>query len=294
MQLSAKDLDYLSQYATKAATEAGQLIASYANKKVEVQHKAGGDNLASQVLTEVDLKSEAVIVDALQPSCEQYDLALLTEERTDDKARLEKDYFWCVDPMDGTLSFVEPKPGYAVSIALVAKSGEPVIGVIYDPVQQTLYSAIKGQGAFRNGEPWLLPAPDSLKGKPLTLARDWAITNQPRYSQWVQLLESLAELRGLSGVQVLEKAGAVMNACWALENAPACYFKFPKPQQGGGSLWDFAAIACLFHELGAVATDVFGEPLELNRAESTFMNHCGVIFATDEALAREVRGLLRL
>ena len=60
---------------------------------------------------------------------------------------------------------------------------------------------------------------------------------------------------------------------------------------GGGSLWDFAATACLFHETGGVATDMQGGPLDLNRADSSFMNHRGVLFATDEALARRIRAM---
>ena len=79
-----------------------------------------------------------------------------------------------------------------------------------------------------------------------------------------------------------------MNACGVLTTPPACYFKQPKPS-GGGSLWDFAATACLFAEAGAIATDVHGGPLDLNRADSTFLNHRGVLFATDETLAHQLR-----
>ena len=81
-----------------------------------------------------------------------------------------------------------------------------------------------------------------------------------------------------------------MNAIWALENPPACYFKFPKPS-GGGSLWDYAATACIYQEAGAVAVDFQGNPFDLNRPDSTFMNHHGVIFATNHKIAAFVRGL---
>ena len=53
----------------------------------------------------------------------------------------------------------------------------------------------------------------------------------------------------------------------------------------------FAAAACLFQELGVVATDIHGDRLDLNREDATFMNHRGVLFATDEALASRVRAL---
>ena len=154
MILTNTDLVILCETAIKAAKQAGSLINEYVDKNVSVQNKEGGDSLASKVLTEVDIKAQDLILNVLSQSIQDYDLALLTEESTDDKSRFEKDYFWCIDPMDGTLAFTEKNPGYAVSIALVSKTGEPQIGVIFDPVTQTLYHAIKGQGAYKNEVSW--------------------------------------------------------------------------------------------------------------------------------------------
>lgn len=291
MQLIYDDLTYLSECAMAAATEAGTLIASYANKAVAVQHKQGGDSPASQVVTEVDLLSEKTILKALQPTCEQYDLALLTEESADDKTRLTKGYFWCVDPMDGTLSFVESVPGYSVSIALVSNAGTPVIGVVYDPVTHSLYSAVQGQGAQCNGEPWTLTT-HVVNDRPLMHVCDRGMLQQAYYPKLSEAMQSLASKHGFAGLETLESNGAVLNACRVLETPPGCYFKFPKAQQGGGSLWDFAATAAIYSELGAVASDFYGQPLDLNRTDSTFMNHRGVIFATDSSLAKDIQGLL--
>lgn len=288
MLLMPEDLAVLSGYAVDAAKQAGQLIAQYASKTVAVQHKAGGGSRASQVVTEVDLLSEAIILKVLRPGCEQYDLALLTEESTDDRARLERDYFWCVDPMDGTLAFTESIPGYAVAIALVSRDGTPLIGVVYDPVTHTLYSAVKGQGAFRNGKPWTTGL-RSIAGKVLTLVCDRGFLEKPASSMICEKLSSLAHQYGASGLEIRERNGAVLNACWVLENPPAIYLKCPRPEQGGGSLWDFAASAALFNELGCNATDIYGQPLDLNRADSTFMNHRGVLFSTDQSIAIELQ-----
>ena len=93
---------------------------------------------------------------------------------------------------------------------------------------------------------------------------------------------------GYAGLETNVQGGAVMNACWVLENPPACYFKFPKKQEGGGSSWDFAATACIYCEMGAVATDIRGNPLELNNAEATFMNRGGALYATSEELAGRI------
>ena len=134
MQLNQTALGRLAGIATKAAREAGTLIAHTNGREVAVQHKAGGESLASQVVTEVDERSQAIILKHLRPTCAAYDLALLSEELPDDGSRLEKDAFWCIDPLDGTLPFTEGIPGYAVSIALVARDGTPLIGVVTDPI----------------------------------------------------------------------------------------------------------------------------------------------------------------
>ncbi|WP_375577714.1 hypothetical protein ABWH96_11710 [Marivirga tractuosa] len=69
-----------------------------------------------------------------------------------------------------------------------------------------------------------------------------------------------------------------------MHSASACYFKFPKEQKGGGSIWDYAATRLFFEELGLIVADSFGKQLHLNNPESTFMNKTGVLYATDGSL----------
>lgn len=291
MQLSIHDLYLLSQCAVSAALQAGQMIANFKRDKLIVNTKQAGASLASQVVTEVDHLSQSIILQNLQQSCAIYDLAILTEESPDDGSRLEKDFFWCIDPLDGTLPFIEGVAGYSVSIALVSREGIPTIGVIYDPMQQTLYYAIKGAGAFRDGKPWQL---SSLKPhSPLIFIADRSFAKHPKYPEVLNQLEGIAKTLGHTGIEIIQQGGAAMNACWVLENSPACYFKFPGAHPGGGGLWDFSAAACLFNEMNAVVSDIYGQPLDLNRADSVFMNHRGVLFAPDEKLAKLIRGLYK-
>jgi 3'-phosphoadenosine 5'-phosphosulfate (PAPS) 3'-phosphatase len=101
-------------------------------------------------------------------------------------------------------------------------------------------------------------------------------------------MKVIAREQGHNGVRCILQGGAAMNACWVLENGPACYFKFPKPQDGGGSLWDYAATACIFKEAGAFVSDIYGNQLDLNRPDSTFMNHRGILYSTDRKLAERI------
>tara|TARA_B100001057_G_scaffold462735_1_gene515979 strand:+ start:11412 stop:12275 length:864 start_codon:yes stop_codon:yes gene_type:complete len=282
------NLGELTQLAVQAALEAGLLIRSYRDREVEVHHKEGGDTYASQVVTEVDRKAQDAILRILGPSCEKYEIALLTEESEDDGSRFEKEFFWCIDPMDGTLPFIRGEPGYSVSIALVARDGSPMIGVVFDPVHDVLWQATKGQGVRRNGKPWTL----ETSSQELTFTYDRSFLDRPESDRVMRELEAYAQSVGLGKLVPTHFGGAVINACHALESAPGCHFKFAKPQEGGGSLWDYAATACLYEEAGAVVGDVHGAPLDLNRPDSTFMNHRGAVYATDEDLAQCIRRIL--
>ena len=295
MKLSTSDLSELADLAILAASQAGQMIARSRPREIQykdMQATARDKSLASQVMTEIDRHSEDIILGILTPTLERFELGLLTEEQDDDGGRLTNDYFWCIDPLDGTLPFIEGSHGYAVSIALVGSDGTPVIGVVFDPVEATVLHAISEVGAFRNHRPW--PTGKRPWGDVLSVFADRSFLVSDDHDVVVDALGQIARDMGLAGLRLHATSGAVMNACGVLANPPACYVKYPRPNNGGGgSLWDFAATACLFYEVGAVATDIHGGPLDLNRADSSYMNHRGVLFATDEVLAQRIRAIDR-
>lgn len=269
------DLLYLSKVAIMAARSAGRIIQRSMHEEVTVEEKQGGHSLASQVVTAVDRACETAIRSHLLATCQEFDIAVLSEESADDGGRFMMDYFWCIDPMDGTLAFINKYPGFSVSIALVAKDGTPYIGIVYDPSNDTMYHAVKGSGAFKNGKPWQI----EHTNKHLNYVTDRKIKDTPRFEEIETLLQEKAKQLGLKGVQEMSGGGAVLNAIRVLENAPACMLKFPKEESGGGSIWDFAATACIYQELGLPATNISGGTLDLNRKHGTFMNEEGVYFA---------------
>jgi len=282
------DLQSLAETAVAAARSAGRIISQSSNQEIEVEHKDGGHTYASQVVTEVDRKAQDAILEILNSASDEYDFALLTEESEDDHSRFQKDYFWCIDPLDGTLPFTKKEPGYSVSIALVAKCGKPQIGVVYDPVHDVLWEAAIGMGVKKNNQPWMMNSNSDV----LTFAYDRSFEKHPERQRVLDELNSYAQAIGLTKVHATQYGGAVINACHALESAPGCHFKFAKPEEGGGSIWDYAATACLFEQAGASVSDVYGDALDLNRSDSTFMNHRGAVYATDASLASKIRAIL--
>lgn len=283
MILCEKDLKILHSAARDAATAAGKLIAEKAKTQVETKLKDGGTGYASQVVTEVDIASQEVILHRLASCTREYDLGLLTEEHEDDNSRFEKDCFWCIDPLDGTLPFIEKTSGFSVSIALVAKSGEPLLGVIYDPHADVLYEAIKGRSAFRNNAIFEKKESSEI----FTLVSDRSMLKQPRFNELYDAVCSIAKEQGCDKVKHISHGGAAMNAMRVTESSPSVYFKLPKKEKGGGSLWDYAASACIASAAGCTVSDIKGEALPLNQVP-VFMNESGCIYASNDEIAERV------
>lgn len=258
----------------KSVVEAGEYIQKKVGSKLNINSKGDSLSLASSVVTEVDFEVQELVFKSVKILIDKYNLGVLSEELTDSGGRFKNDYFICIDPLDGTLPFTEQVEGYSVAIALVSKFGEPVLGVIYNPFRNDLYEAVKGGGVKKNGMPFKVKYSNSK----FTFITDRSFTKSIDYDSFIQSLKTDAKQKGLNEFEIIAKGGASMNAMWVLENAPASYIKPPKENLGGGGIWDFAASACIFKELGLRATNYEGGRLDLNRKDSTFMNHEGVWF----------------
>ncbi|RED97897.1 inositol monophosphatase family protein [Marinoscillum furvescens] len=291
MTLTEPELQHLCQVAISAAEKAGNYIQSQFDQHYEKQRKTGGDSLASQVVTAVDIEAQDITLDHLNPTRDTYDLGLLTEELADDHSRLTKEYFWCIDPMDGTLPFTERRTGYAVSIALISKAGDPVVGVVMVPDLGLCYHAIKGSGVFCNGDELDKPQSDD---KTLHFFMDQSFLAEPYFKDVQEKVSASAQKLGLQGVKYIHDFGGVRNALGVLQSKHGCYVKYPKKRKGCGSIWDYAATRLMGEELGCVVSNAQGERLHLNNENTTFMNTTGILYATDPALARELLQIGRI
>lgn len=285
-------LPSLTKTACSAATRAAVFIMERRGQHGAVMTK-DSNGLAASVFTEVDQEAQRMVVEALMPSCDNLGLGLLAEETPDDGSRLKAPAFWCIDPLDGTLPFIEGREGFAVSIALISQNGTPLIGVAVDPVGEVLYYAYAGGGAWRWPQSQAEPQPflQEESNKHLTFFTDRSFTKHPDYEAVVEALRPVARELGYEGVDAGYRGGGVLHAIWLLERGPGCYFKFPKSEPGGGSIWDFAATACIYRELAVPVRAMDGSILPLNHPETTYMHHCGISYATNERIADAVTQL---
>lgn len=122
------------------------------------------------------------------------DYGWLSEETVDSPDRLSKERVWVVDPLDGTKEFIEGVPQFVVSIAIV-ESGEPVVGVLYNPVTKDIFTAAKGEGSFLNDEPVRCVTKDNVSDMVILNSR-----SETRRGLWEPFANTFGELRAIGSV----------------------------------------------------------------------------------------------
>jgi myo-inositol-1(or 4)-monophosphatase len=128
--------------AVEAARRGGLLLADLLPGKREIRRKGPRD-----LVTDADVASEKVIAALIRSRFPGH--ALLSEEAGGDDR--EAAYVWVVDPLDGTRNYSRRLPFFAVSVG-VQQEQQPIVGAVYDPLRDQMYSALRGSGAWLNGD----------------------------------------------------------------------------------------------------------------------------------------------
>lgn len=138
-------MDDLLLDAIDIARNAGRTIRPYfRSDRLDIHSKLN----EADIVTAADKASEAIIVKSIKHLYPSH--SILSEEMGAENH--DSEYRWIIDPLDGTTNFSAGIPVFAVSIG-IEHNGTPVVGVVYDPVLDELFTAVKGQGAFLNGTP---------------------------------------------------------------------------------------------------------------------------------------------
>ena len=195
--------------------------------KVARQRKEDGS-----LFTEADLAVQEALTRELSKILP---VPLIGEEM--DKARQrtlwESDEIWCVDPIDGTSNFVNGIPYFAVSVALM-RGGRSILGVVYNPVSQEMFSALKGGGAHLGEE--------ALPQRQASVRLQGAIASV----DFKRLPRELANRLVLSPPYSSQRNFGACSLEW-------CYVaagRFDAYLHGGQQLWDYAAGALILEEAG--------------------------------------------
>ncbi|MCG2710975.1 MAG: inositol monophosphatase [Candidatus Omnitrophica bacterium] len=225
--------------AKDAALCAGIMIKSRIGKLKKVRYKG-----AINIVTDVDEKAEDMIVKKLRREFPDY--GILAEERPEEK---KGDCKWIIDPLDGTTNFAHGFPFFAVSIAL-EKKGEIMMGVVYDPVHDELFSARKGKGAFLNQKRICTSPVKDIKKS--LLATGFSYTFKDKKNNNINnfnnfLMAAMAIRRaGAATIDLCYVACGRLDGFWELDLCP----------------WDTAAASLIVKEAGGKVTAFDGEKFD--------------------------------
>ena len=228
--------------AEEAARQAGEVLRSYFRHLAGVEHKG-----PREVVTEADRRAEARII-ALIRQAFPADLILAEESYrglTDEKI-IEERRVWFIDPLDGTTNFVYGLPVYAVSIALFDR-GRPVLGVVYDPSADELFSAARGEGARGNGRPIRVSSCFRFAEALLATGFPYERNGGDNLDHVTNIVPRIRDLRRMGS--------AALDLCYVASGRLDGFWEY------GLRPWDFAAGLLIVEEAGGKVTDFRGRPM---------------------------------
>lgn len=228
---------YLAR-ARELAREAGALQRAKLWQPFRIENKGTID-----LVTEVDKASEALLVGGLQQTFPEHDF--LAEEN--DYGSRGTSHKWIIDPLDGTTNFAHGFPWFAVSMALEI-DGEIRLGVIYHPMMDELFSAIKGEGAELNGRKLQVSSRSPLQKSLLATGfpYDCASDQENNFANFTNFQMKCRGIRraGAAALDLAYVAAGRIDGFWECKLKP----------------WDVAAGVLLVNEAGGRVTAHDGAP----------------------------------
>ena len=222
--------------ARRAVDRAGAIIKRRWHEPWRIEVKS----TAIDLVTDVDRACEEAILDVLTSAFPDH--AVLAEESG---ARGTHEFLWLVDPLDGTTNFAHGYPQVSVSIAL-SRSGETILGLVYDPVREELFSARRGSGA-RLGDRRLEVSATPDLGSAL-LASGFPYDRREHADYYLSFFKGF-----MMRTQGVRRAGsAALDLCWVAAGRVDGFWEWKlRP-------WDTAAGALIVEEAGGRMSDFEG------------------------------------
>lgn len=231
------------QIAKELAVKAGYEIMKVYTTDFSVELKE--DN---SPLTEADLNANAVIVSGLENEFSDY--AILSEELQDDLIRMDNDYCWIVDPLDGTKEFIKKNDEFTVNIAL-SYQGKSIIGVVYVPVTEELYYAVEGQGAYYEFDNKVERIHVSEREEAIVLLS----SRSHRRETFTNLVDNNSEK-----IDSIMAVGSSLKGCLIARGVADVYYRY-----GPTGEWDTAAMEVIVKEAGGIMKELNGLDFKYNR-----------------------------
>ncbi|PUB18042.1 inositol monophosphatase family protein [Paenisporosarcina sp. OV554] len=244
------ELQKLDRYAKALIKEAGRKIRQSFSSKLAIESKADANDL----VTNIDKEIEQFFIKHIRHDFEGH--FILGEEGFGDRLTNLDGYVWMLDPIDGTMNFIHQQRNFAISLGIY-KDGIGVLGYIYDVIHDELYSAQKGQGAYLNDEPIPLLESTTISEAIIGMNASWVVPNS--YIENEGLVRLVKDVRGIRSY-----GSAALELAYVATGRIDAYMSMRL------SPWDVAGGVVIAQEVGAVATNLNGQPLKL-LGQDTFL-----------------------
>jgi myo-inositol-1(or 4)-monophosphatase len=238
--------------AVEAALEAGKILKLNVGKIRHIERKDGQE---TNLVTEIDKKSERLIISKIKQHFPHHDF--LCEESG--AAEVKSEYRWIIDPLDGTVNYTHALPIYCVSIGLEYK-GEIILGVVYDPSVEEIFTAEKGRGAWLNKKRIEVSKTTKLIESLVVTGFAYDVNERPE--------PSVTHFRNfLAEAQAVRRLGsAALDLCYVAAG------RFDGFWEGVIRPWDMAAGVLIVTEAGGKWTDFRGFPSSVYKEEMLATN----------------------
>lgn len=228
---TAKDLAYA----------AGKILRDKLIEGFTIEHKADID-----LVTDADKAAENLLTAAIMKGFPTH--GILAEEGGS-LGNQEAELLWVIDPLDGTTNYVHRFPYFSVSLAVLER-GQTVVGVVYNPVTDEMFSAEKGYGAWLNDGIIRVSKTETLKQSLLATGFPYDMTleqnNINNYGVLVKQTQGVLRL-GSAALDLCQVASGRLDGFWEYSLNP----------------WDMAAGALIVAEAGGTVTNTAGKPLDI-------------------------------
>ena len=234
----------------KTAIAAAKTTGLFLKKNIDKAHRIEFKG-AIDIVTEMDTKAENLIIKTLKNTFPDH--GILTEESQEQKTNSE--YRWIIDPLDGTTNYSHGFPVFCVSIAL-EKNGEIILGVVYNPMLNELFTAEKGKGAYLNNKKIKVSDIKELTKSLLATGFPYDVrtSEQNNIANFARFAVKAQAIRraGSAALDMCYVACGRFDGFWELKLKP----------------WDTAAAMLIINEAGGMVTDFKGNPFSFYSGET--------------------------
>uniref|UniRef100_A0A665X846 Inositol-1-monophosphatase n=1 Tax=Echeneis naucrates TaxID=173247 RepID=A0A665X846_ECHNA len=255
--------------------KAGEMVREALQKEIAVMQKSSPVDL----VTETDQKVEQLIISSIKEKYPTHSFIGEESVAAGAPSVLTDNPTWIIDPIDGTTNFVHRFPFVSISIGFTVKK-EIEFGIVYSCIEDKMYTARKGKGAFCNGVPIKVSGQEDISQS--MVLTEMGFKNDPE--QFNTMLANLKTILTLPVHGIRSPGSAAVNMCLVACGSADAYYHM------GIHCWDMAGGAAVVKEAGGVIIDISGGPFDLMSRRLIVASSRAIA----ERIAKEITEILSL